>query len=179
MKQAFAPLSLKITATEAVAAALAAGVAVSFELPIWTMFLGWNAYFTRGSGLKSGAVNLGCVLIGLVIGMTADGALSAWSKHPGVAEQMASVFVVTGVVLTLRFLPKFNNVPSLFLGLVAYFASRLQPGWSAFAILGGAALLGTAAAWLTIAAQSRFLGGATAPVKSDEPEALPGKQAAA
>src|SRR5262245_54844734 len=116
MKQAFAPLSLKITATEAVAAALAAGVAASFELPIWAMFLGWNAYFTRGAGLKSGVVNLGCVLIGLSVGMSAHALSSAWSKHPGVAELMASVFVVTWVVLSLRFLPKFNNVPAFFLG---------------------------------------------------------------
>ena len=158
MKAAFAPRELKITATEAVAAALAAGLALSLGLPIWAMFLGWNAYFTRGSGLKSGAVNLGCVLIGLCLGMSAQFVLSTLSTQPGVAGQVTSVFAVTWVVLSLRFLPKFNNVPGFFLGLVAYFASRLEPGWAALATLGGAALLGSAAGWLTSAAQTRWLG---------------------
>lgn len=157
MKAAFAPRALKITAAEAVAAALAAGLALVLGLPIWAMFLGWNAYFTRGSGLKSGAVNLGCVLIGVCLGMSAQFLLEILSTRPGFAEQIGSVFAVTWVVLSLRFLPRFNNVPGFFLGLVAYFASRLEPGWAAFATLGGAALLGTAAGWLTSAAQARWL----------------------
>lgn len=157
MKAAFAPRELKITASESVAAALAALGAIILGLPIWAMFLGWNAYFTRGSGWKSGGVNLGCVLIGLCLGMSAQFVLSTLSTEPGLAAQVTSVFAVTWVVLSLRFLPKFNNVPGFFLGLVAYFASRLEPGWAAFATLGGAALLGTAAGWLTSAAQARWL----------------------
>lgn len=175
MNQAFAPLSLKITATEAVAAALAAGVAVSFELPIWAMFLGWNAYFTRGAGLKSGALNLGCVLIGLGIGMSAHALLSSLSNHPSLAATMASVFAVTWVVLSLRFLPRFNNVPAFFLGLVSFFASRLEPGWSALFVLGGATLLGTAAGWLTSAVQARYF---SEPTSVTQAPALPSKQAA-
>ena len=177
MKQAFAPRSLKITATEAVAAALAAGVAVSCELPIWAMFLGWNAYFTRGSGLRSGAVNLGCVLIGLCLGMAAHATLSTWS-NPGLAGTMASVFVVTWVVLSLRFLPKFNNVPAFFLGLVSYFASRLEPGWSALSVLGGATLLGTAAGWLTSAVQARCFSTSSENANVAETAPLSSKQAA-
>ena len=170
MRQAFAPLQLKITLSEAVAAALAAGVAIALGLPIWSMFLGWNAYFTRGSGLKSGLVNFGCVVIGLSVGMTAQYLFSALSQHPGLAEQMASVFAVTWVVLSLRFLPKFNNVPGFFLGLIAFFASRLAPGWSALIELGGAALLGTVAGFATSAAQVRWLGSA-APAPVSEPPA--------
>jgi len=155
---AFSTRALTITATEAVAAALAAGLALTFGLPIWAMFLGWNAYFTRGSGWKHGAVNLGCVLIGVCLGMGAECALETLSTEPGFAEQIASVFAVTWVVLSLRFLPKLNNVPGFFLGLIAYFASRFEPGWTAFATLAGAAVLGTAAGCLTSAAQSRWLG---------------------
>jgi len=172
VRQAFAPLQLKITLSEAVAAALAAGVALLFGLPIWSMFLGWNAYFTRGAGLKSGLVNFGCVVIGLGVGMTAQHLFSTLVEHPGLAEQMASVFAVTWVVLSLRFLPKFNNVPGFFLGLIAFFASRLAPGWSALTLLGGAALLGTAAGFATSAAQARWLGGA-APAPASESAGAP------
>jgi len=178
MRQAFAPLQLKITLSEAVAAALAAGVAICLGLPIWSMFLGWNAYFTRGTGLKSGLVNFGCVVIGLSVGMLAQYVFSSLSEHPGLAEQMASVFAVTWVVLSLRFLPKFNNVPGFFLGLIAFFASRLAPGWPALTELGGAALLGTAAGFATSAAQARWLGGAATPIAASEPT-RPREQAAA
>lgn len=172
MRQAFAPLQLKITLSEAVAAALAAGIALSLGLPIWTMFLGWNAYFTRGSGLRSGLVNFGCVVVGLSVGMTAQYLFSSLSKQPGLAEQMAGIFAVTWVVLSLRFLPKFNNVPGFFLGLIAFFASRLAPGAAALIQLGGAALLGTAAGFATSAAQARWLGGAAAGPAS-EPAGAP------
>lgn len=179
MKEAFSPSALKITAAEAVAAALAAAVALVLGLPIWAMFLGWNAYFTRGTGAKSGAVNLGCVLIGLCLGMIAQFLLATLSSHPGFSEKVASVFVVTWVVLSLRFLPRFNNVAGFFLGLVAFFASRLEPGWPAFSLLAGAAGLGTAAGWLTSAAQARWLGGAKGIVSSVEPHAPPSREAAA
>ena len=168
MKQAFSLSELKISASEAFAAAAAAGVAIVVGLPIWAMFLGWNAYFTRGAGLKSGLVNLGCVLLGLCLGMTAQVSLAVLARDPGLFEQMASVFAVTWVVVSLRFVPKFGNVPALFLGLVAYFASRLAPGWTAFAVLGGAATLGTAAGWLTSAAQARWLGRTEGVVSSAE-----------
>lgn len=165
MRAVFAPRELKITAAEAVAAALAATVALALGLPIWTMFLGWNAYFTRGTGWRSGAVNLGCVVIGVGLGMSTQFALASLSSRPGFCEQIASVFALTWVVLSLRFVPRFNNVPSLFLGLIAYFASGLAPSWTTLATLAGAALLGTFAAWLTSAAQERWLsvGSVTAP----------------
>ncbi|HEY6724941.1 MAG TPA: DUF1097 domain-containing protein, partial [Polyangiaceae bacterium] len=107
---------------------------------------------------KSGAVNLGCVLIGVCLGMTAQFVLGMLSTPPGLAEQIASVFAVTWVVLSLRFVPKFNNVPALFLGSIAYFASRLAPGWATFATLAGAVVLGATAASLTGAAQARWFG---------------------
>lgn len=179
MKQAFSPFALKVTALEALAAALAASAALALEMPIWAMFLGWNAYFTRGTGMKSGAVNLGCVLIGLCLGMTAQWLLAALSSRPGFAEQVASVFVVTWVVLSLRFLPKFDNVAAFFLGLVAFFASGLEPTWPTFAVLAGAAGLGTAAGWLTSAAQARWLGVSKEIVESVAPHGQPRREAAA
>src|SRR6187551_3079005 len=168
MKQAFAPLQLKITLTEAAVAALAAGVALLLGVPIWAMFLGWNAYFTRGAGLKSGLVNLGCVLIGVGLGMTAQGLVRALPGAPGPAEQIGSVFGVTLVVLSLRFLPRFNNIPGFFLGLVAYFASGLDPSFHALGVLGTAAVLGSTAGWLTTLAQARWVD-AGSPAIADTP----------
>jgi len=101
--------------------------------------------------------------------MVAQYLFSSLSEQPGLAEQMASVFAVTWVMLSLRFLPKFNNVPAFFLGLIAFFASRLTPGWAALIELGGAALLGTAAGVATSAAQARWFGGAATPATVSEP----------
>lgn len=168
MKQAFAPLQLKITLTEAAVAALAAGLALLLGVPIWAMFLGWNAYFTRGTGLKSGLVNLGCVLIGVGLGMTAQVLVRALPGAPGPAEQIGSVFGVTLVVLSLRFLPRFNNIPGFFLGLVAYFASGLDPSFHALGVLGTAAVLGSTAGWLTTLAQARWVD-AGSPAIADTP----------
>ena len=156
MNQAFSPPQLKITLIEALVATLAAAVALGLNLPIWAMFLGWNAYFTRGTGLGSGLVNFACVVVGISLGMAVQISMAALPGTPGVPEQLASVFAVTWLVLSLRFLRHLNNVPALFLGLIAYFASRLEPSWSAFGVLGGAAVLGTVAGSATSAVQARL-----------------------
>ena len=58
-------LFLALTLAAALTAALAAGLSARLALPVWAMFVGWVAFFTRGLTARDGAVNAACVLLGL------------------------------------------------------------------------------------------------------------------
>src|SRR5688500_9757773 len=59
------------TVTTAITAALAAAAALTLSLPVWAMFVGWVAFFTRGLTMRSAFENLGCVGAGMLIGVLA------------------------------------------------------------------------------------------------------------
>ena len=140
---------LRIVAGESVVASSAATLsAVTLELPVWAMFIGWIAFFTRGVSFRAGLVNLGCVLIGLVLGIGAAHLLGAVGPHLGAYAITAVVLAITAVALSLARLPMFNNLLGFFLGLVSYFASHLPPTLGSFASLGLAATIGIAAGFL-------------------------------
>lgn len=149
---------MKVVVGEAVIASSAATFsAVLLEAPVWAMFVGWISFFTRGLvNLKQGAINLACVLIGLVLGMGAAHALAVLTPLLGEYAVSAVVFVITGAVLSLAKAPVFNNLLGFFLGLVAYFAYHQPPSVSKFALLAVAATLGATAAFLAHALQARI-----------------------
>ncbi|MGH8177698.1 MAG: DUF1097 domain-containing protein [Steroidobacter sp.] len=154
---ALTPAHLRVTVGESIVAALAAAVsALVIDVPVWAMFVGWIAYFTRGVNLRQGLVNLACVLIGLGFGIVAALATSALTPYLGAASLTVVVFALAMVVLSLRLAPVFNNLLGFFLGLVAYFASHLPPSLDAFVELGAAATLGSAAGWLASFVQQRL-----------------------
>ena len=152
---------LTITVGESIVAALAATLsALVLEVPVWAMFVGWISYFTRGLTLRHGAVNLVCVLAGIGLGIGAGAGMQALSPQVGAAALTLVVFTVALIVLSLRHLPVFNNLPGFFLGLVAYFASHQPPVWATFAELGLAAMVGAVAAFLAASlhtASRRFM----------------------
>lgn len=140
---------LKITVGESLVASAAATVSfVLLGLPVWAMFIGWIAFFTRGFNFRHGAINLACVLVGLACGMAAAFGLQALGPHLGAWTITVVVFAVALVVVSLRLLPVFNNLPGFFLGLVSYFASHLPPSGATFVKLGVAAAVGSLAGWL-------------------------------
>lgn len=60
---------LKVVLGESAVASTAATLVLLLELPVWAMFVGWIAFFTRGLNVRSGLINLLCVLIGMALGM--------------------------------------------------------------------------------------------------------------
>ena len=60
------------TVVAAATAALAAATSLALSLPVWAMFVGWIAFFTRGLDTRSALENLGCVGLGLAIGLLAS-----------------------------------------------------------------------------------------------------------
>lgn len=156
MWDAFKLHSLKVTVVESIVTAGAATTAVLIGVEIWTMFVGWIAYFTRGLDLRNGLVNLGCVVIGLVLGAGAAMTLGALGGPPSVAQQAGVVFGVALIVLSLRFLPIFNNLLGFFLGLVTWFAAHEPASPGALTALALTAALGSTAGWIAHRLQRRI-----------------------
>ncbi|AZD13228.1 DUF1097 domain-containing protein [Pseudomonas chlororaphis] len=150
------PMFILFTAVAATTAALAAGSSLLLSLPVWAMFVGWVAFFSRGLTLRDGLVNLGCVLMGLAVGMGAALSIGALSPSLGPWALPLVVFVVAMLVVSLRSLRVMNNIVAYFLGLIAWFAAHLEPSLESFAELGGAGALGTFAGWLSHAVQQRL-----------------------
>jgi hypothetical protein len=147
---------LKIVLGESVVASSAATLsALVLEVPVWAMFVGWLAFFTRGLNLRHGLVNLTCVMIGVGLGIGAAHTLAALGPHLGAYAISAVVFVITVVALSLAKVPVINNLLGFFLGLVTYFASHLPPSLGTLVQLGLAAAVGTTAALLAHAWQGR------------------------
>lgn len=142
-----------ITAVAAVTAAAAAAASLALELPVWAMFIGWVAFFSRGHSFRDGLVNYGSVLAGLMIGMAAATAIAALSPSIGKMALPLVVFVVAMGVVSLRAIPVMNNVLSYFLGLIAFFAAHMEPSLETGVRLGGASGIGSLAAWLSLKLQ--------------------------
>ncbi|SDA78834.1 Protein of unknown function [Pseudomonas sp. NFACC15-1] len=152
---------LKVVVGESVIASSAATLSVmALEVPVWAMFVGWISFFTRGLNLKQGAINLACVLIGIVLGIGAAHAMAALTPVLGGYAISAVVFAITVIALSLAKAPVFNNLLGFFLGLVAYFASHQPPSLTTFGMLALAGTLGATAALLAHSLQKRVRQGA-------------------
>ncbi|WP_421684112.1 DUF1097 domain-containing protein [Stutzerimonas urumqiensis] len=148
---------LKAVTIESVIASTAATLCVVvFEVPVWAMFVGWISYFTRGLNLKQGAVNLVCVLIGLVLGISAAYCMAMLTPLLGDYAISAVVFAITVITLSMGKVRVFNNLLGFFLGLVTYFASHQPPSLEAFGMLALAATMGAVAALGAHTAQKRI-----------------------
>jgi hypothetical protein len=143
------------TAAAAVVAAAASAMALLHELPVWAMFVGWVAFYTRGVTARDGVFNLVCVSLGVLIGKGAAIAIGALAPIVGAAALPVVVLVVALVVVSMRSVPRINNLLCYFLGLIAFFAVHQPPSMSLFATLAGAAALGSVAAWAAHALQRR------------------------
>lgn len=120
--------------------------ALVLQVPVWAMFIGWIAFFTRGMTTKDGVINLLTVWIGIAIGIAAGQLTSVLTPLTGEAALSLVVFMVALVVLSLRYAPVINNLLGLFLGLVSFFASHQPPNFETFFTLALAATVGTVAA---------------------------------
>jgi hypothetical protein len=137
------------TLIAAIVASSAAAMSLTVGLPVWAMFVGWIAFYTRGLTSRSTFENLGCVGLGLAIGLLASLALPrvAAMTGPGLALPLV-VLVVAFQVVSLRGLPAMNNLLAYFLGLVTWFAAHLEPTVASWLHLFVATAIGSAAGWI-------------------------------
>lgn len=139
-----------VTVIAAATAALAAAGSLALSLPVWAMFIGWIAFFTRVQGTRTAVENLGCVGLGMIIGMLAALAIPQLAAIVGLGLSLpVVVFVVALVVVALRGLPVLNNLLSYFLGLVSWFAAHLDPSLESLVQLFGASIVGSVAGWVS------------------------------
>lgn len=150
---------LAIGAVAGVVAAAAAHLSTLAAIPVWAMFMGWVAYFTRGHSARDGLINYLCMALGLLVGFGAVIALGLLGPALGAFALPIVVFGVAVLVVSLRALPALSNIPSTFLGVISVFAAHAAPTLEAFAELGGASAIGSFAAWLASATQARLARG--------------------
>lgn len=159
IKAAPAPTSMRftvLTLAAAVTAAIAATTSASLGWPVWAMFMGWVAFFTRGHSAKDAFYSYLCLAIGIVFGVAAALAVGALMPLIGSLAFGPVVFVVAIIVVSLRAAAPINNVPAYFLGLITFFAAHLEPGILAFSELAAVSGLGSFAAWTAHQLQSKI-----------------------
>lgn len=148
-------------AAGAIAGSVAAGAAFLSTLvgvPVWAMFMGWVAYFTRGHSAREGLLNYLCLALGLLVRLAAAVALRSLGPLLSTFTLPIVVFCVGLLVVSLRALPRLNNLPSYFLGVITVFAAHTVPTLKTLAELGSAAAIGSLAAWLASFIQAKTAG---------------------
>jgi hypothetical protein len=145
-----------LTAAAAVVAAAAAGASNSAGVPVWAMFVGWVAFYTRGVTARDGLFNYLCSVLGVAIGMAAAAGIGLLAPVLGTAALPTVVLVVAAAVVSMRQVPGINNILCYFLGLISFFALHQKPSLTGLATLAGAMALGSTAAWLAQTVQLRI-----------------------
>jgi hypothetical protein len=139
------------TLIAAVTAACAAAVSLSLALPVWAMFIGWIAFYTRGLNTRSAFENLACVGIGLVTGALAASAIPLVASVTGPSSALPLVVLVVALfVVSLRGLPIMSNLLGYFLGLVTWFAAHLEPTLPHLLTLFFATAIGSLGGWIAV-----------------------------
>ena len=156
MIAAFRPDNLRVTVVESLVTATAAAAVLLLGLPLWVMFVGWISYYTRGVTVRDRLLNYLGVIIGLLLGLGAAFVIQTLGPPPTFFEQVAVIFGVALVVLSLRFLPKVNNLLTFFLGLVTVFAAAAEQTFAAVLPLATAAAIGAIAGAAAHALRSRL-----------------------
>ena len=151
------PAFTAFSAIAAGVAALASSACVALDLPIWAMFIGWVAYYTRGANARDGVWNFVCVLGGIAIGIGTALALGVLGPMLGTWAPPLAVLILAMAVVSLRGLPQVNNLLCYFLGLIALFASNREPSPATLLALGTAVAIGSLGAWLSHSLQHRFV----------------------
>ena len=160
IKAAPAPTSMRftvLTLAAAVTAAIAATTSASLGWPVWAMFMGWVAFFTRGHSAKDAFYSYLCLAIGITFGVGAALAVAALMPLIGPLAFGPVVFLVAIIVVSLRAAAPINNVPAYFLGLITFFAAHLEPGLLAFSELAAVSGLCSFAARIAHQLQSKIM----------------------
>lgn len=160
IKAAPAPTSMRFTAltlAAAFTAAIAATTSASLGWPVWAMFMGWVAFFTRGHSARDAFFSYLCLAIGMGFGVGAALTIGVLMPLIGPLAFGPVVFVVAIIVVSLRAAAPINNVPAYFLGLITFFAAHLEPGILAFSELAAVSGLGSFAAFIAHQLQTKIV----------------------
>ncbi|HEX8469774.1 MAG TPA: DUF1097 domain-containing protein [Brevundimonas sp.] len=147
---------LAVGGIAAVTASAAATSSLALGFFPWAMFVGWVAWYTRPTSARQGVATWLCLLGGLAFGALAVMALRTLTPSLGIFALSAVVFVVALTVVSMRNLRLVDNIPAWFLGLIAFFASHMEPGVISVAELGATSAMGVGGGWLSMQLQRRL-----------------------
>ena len=140
----------RVTLSAALTASIATALTLVIQLPIWVMFIGWISFFCSGLTSKKTLENLGCVWLGMLLGMLASFTIAKIIPILGIQILMPIVvFCITLIVVSLRGIPILNNLLGYFLGLVTWFAAHYEPAWESISQLCFATAIGSIAGWIS------------------------------
>lgn len=158
LSSAISPLRFNSsTLAAALTAATAATASASLGWPVWAMFVGWVAFFTRGHTAKDALSSYLCLAGGLAIGTIAAASVGVLLPLIGPVAFGAVVFIVAVIVVSLRAVPPINNIPAYFLGLITWFAAHAEPTPMAWLSLAAVTALGAFAAWFAHSWQAKIM----------------------
>lgn len=132
-------------------AALAAVVTVSLSLEIWTMFIAWTCFSLSGGNVRRGAAAIACLVGGVLLAMGSIVVLAAISPVLGSWSLTMVIFGLAVIAMLSTLTPPFDSVPGYFLGMTAFYAAKLPPGWLALTEIIEAFAIGAVAGWLLVA----------------------------
>lgn len=138
-------------------AAIAAVVTVKLSLEIWMMFIAWTCFGTAAGNVRRGFAAIACLVGGALLAMGSIVVLGAISPALGSWSLPVVIFGLAVVAMLSTLTPPFDSVAGYFLGMTAFYASKLPPGWSALTEIIEAFSIGAVAAWLLVAGP-RLLG---------------------
>jgi hypothetical protein len=134
-----------------VVAAVAAVVTVTLSLQIWTMFIAWTCFGTAAGNVRRGFAAIACLVGGVLLGMGSVVVLGAINPVLGDLALPVVIFALAVIAMLSTLTPPFDSVPGYFLGMTAFYASKLAPGWSALIEITEAFAIGAVAGWLLVA----------------------------
>jgi hypothetical protein len=126
-------------------AATASFLALTTQLPVWAMFVGWVAWFLRPTSVRDSVSSIACLWAGLVLAVGAQAAIGALAPALGAAAFPLVVFFVAMFVVGLQGVPVFGNPLGWFLGLISSFALHAPDAFPGLFTLVGATAIGAVA----------------------------------
>jgi hypothetical protein len=121
------PNFLAVVAWVAVMGALTAAVCGAIGVQAWIMFIGWCTYLTGNGSPKAGGSAVSCALLGVPAGMAGAVLLNNLTSLGSNTALTITVFVLAFGAMLSILTPPINSVVGYFLGMSAYFGSRLEP----------------------------------------------------
>jgi len=131
-------------------AALAVFSASIFALPTWVLFIAWTSYYLFENSPKAVLQVLIQQVLGIFIAIIIQYSGQTLSLSLGTWGFPLAVFIVMSGVFYLTKMPRLNNIPAYFLGMIVWFGSQTQPSLDTIMILIGTLIAGFFFAWFNM-----------------------------
>ena len=145
-----------VTLIGACAASLSAWLVASLGLPLWVMFTGFIAWYSRPTSRRESIGSVVALWLGMLLAPGAAAATAFVAPTLGLFTLPVSVFIVTALIVGFRALPAVGNILCWFLGFVTVTAASHARVPADVMMLIAASAVGAFAAWACQALSAPF-----------------------